>query len=90
MKNLKVKMSMLAVVIGFAGAFASSAHGSFANKTWGRESSGLYVDVTGQNQGTDYNCTGSSGICTAVYPATQNPNSNPNNPISTTPGVFSN
>jgi hypothetical protein len=88
MKNLKVKMSMLAVVIGFAGAFASSAHGAFTNKTWAKQSSGHYLNITGQTRGVNYDCNASANICTAVYPATQDPNVNPANPISTEAGDF--
>jgi hypothetical protein len=91
MKNLKVQLSGLAIVLGLAGAFASSAatH-NFSNKTWGRNADGTYTDVTGEHQGTDYSCKSSTAICTAVYPATQDPNLNPANPISTVLGDFSN
>lgn len=90
MKNLKVKLSAMAVILGLGAALATAAPASFSNKAWGKLSNGTYLDVTGQQQGTDYNCTASAAICTAVYPATQNPNVNPANPISTVAGTFSN
>ncbi len=81
----------MAVVLGLGSALVTSAAPKpFANKTWGKLSTGAYIDITGEHQGTDYQCTSSTNTCTAVYPATQNPNSNPANPLSTVSGTFSN
>ena len=88
MKNLKVKMSMLAIVAGFGFAFAGSAHGAFSNRKWAKQSTGSYTDITGQVIGVDYSCKASTNTCTAVYPSTQDPNLNPANPVSTEAGDF--
>lgn len=90
MKRSSLKISVLALVMGVGAAMATSAHASFANQTWGRKSATLYINVTGQHQGSDYTCSGTTSVCTAVYPAGQDPNVNPANPISTTPGTFAN
>jgi len=90
MKNLKVKLSALAIILGLGAAFASASPHAFANKKWALLSDGNYLDVTGQVKGSDYQCDNSSHTCTAVYPATQNPNVNPANPISQEIGTFSN
>lgn len=86
MKNLKFKLAAAALVLGIGSAMATA--NNFANKTWGRQSNGTYVDLTGHTP-DEYRCDDSSNICTAVYPATQNPNVNPNNPISVVQGTFS-
>jgi hypothetical protein len=89
MKNLKSKLVAAAMLIGLGSAMLSqAAPGRFANKTWGKRTSGVYVDLTGHST-DEYSCTGSSGVCTAVYPTTQNPNTDASNPISIQPGVFS-
>jgi hypothetical protein len=90
MKNLKVKLASAAIILGLGAAFATAAPHRFSNKTWGKEPTGGYIDVTGQHQGTDYTCSTGTTVCTAVYPATQDPNVNPANPISTVLGVFGN
>ncbi|TWR26781.1 hypothetical protein FPZ42_07015 [Mucilaginibacter achroorhodeus] len=87
MKNLKFKLAAAALVLGIGSALATASN-PFANKTWGRQSNGVYVDLTGHSP-DEYNCTASSSVCTAIYPATQNPNTNPANPISIQQGAFS-
>jgi hypothetical protein len=90
MKNSPVKLSALALILGLGAAFASAAPHRFATKTWGLQSNGTYVDVTGQSDPADYHCTSSSNTCTAVYPAAQDPNVNPANPSAIIRGDFSN
>jgi hypothetical protein len=91
MKKLKVSLAAMAVVLGLGSALVTSAAPKpFANKTWGKLANGTYVDVTGQTQGIQYDCTGVTGTCTATYPAAQNPNSNPASPLSIVAGTFSN
>jgi hypothetical protein len=91
MKSLKVSLSALAILLGLGSALLTSAAPHFSNKTWGRDPlTGVYTEVTGQHQGSDYTCKSAITVCTAVYPATQNPNADPSNPISTVLGDFSN
>ena len=89
MKNLKSKLAAMAMILGLGSALVTSAAPrNMANKTWGHRANGTYVDLTGKTE-DDYDCTGSTNVCTAVYPSTQDPNSDPANPISTIPGQFS-
>jgi hypothetical protein len=75
MKNLKVSLAALALLIGTSAAFASALHRPFTNKKWGRDpQTGLYVDVTGQIKGSGYSCTGTTSTCTAEFPADVDPN----------------
>ncbi|MFB9844027.1 DUF6520 family protein [Mucilaginibacter ginsenosidivorans] len=75
MKKLKVSITALALVLGVGTAFATTAYRPFTNKTWAlNPSTGLYMDITGQVRGVDYNCTGASGTCTADFPSDVNPN----------------
>ncbi|RFZ85114.1 hypothetical protein DYU05_05795 [Mucilaginibacter terrenus] len=75
MKNLKLKMAALALLIGSGAAFASVNHKPVLNKRWGLDrSSGQYVDVTGKMVGIGYECTGTSETCTAEFPSDVNPN----------------
>jgi len=90
MNNLKVKLSALAIILGIGAAFASATPHAFASKKWALLSDGSYLEVTGQVKGSDYQCDNASRTCTAVYPAAQDPNTNPANPISTETGTFSN
>jgi hypothetical protein len=89
MKNFKLTLSVAALALGLGSAVMTSAAPSgFANKSWGHRADGSYVDLTGVNPNT-YSCSESDNICIAVYPSTQNPNTNPANPVSTLPGTFS-
>ncbi|OOQ59993.1 DUF6520 family protein [Mucilaginibacter pedocola] len=75
MKNLKVKMAALALILGTGAAFASVTPKPFLNKKWGlNRSTGQYVEVTGQTKGADYTCTGVSETCTAQFPSDVDPN----------------
>jgi hypothetical protein len=89
MKNLKSAFVAAAMIVGLGSALLTSAAPRNPDtKTWGHRTDGSYVDLTGENP-ADYRCSESPNICKAVYPATQNPNSNPASPISTVPGNFS-
>jgi hypothetical protein len=89
MKSLKIKLSALAVILAVSGAFATRQPKHFAAHTWGRDAvSGQYTDITGEKEGTDYNCDPGTDVCTATYPAGQDPNSNPASPLSVENGVF--
>lgn len=88
MKNLKVKLSVLAMVVGLGSAFAT-VKSLDDNRKWSRDdASGLYTDITGQTVGINYDCGDGSHVCTATYPAGQNPNLNSANAISVETGVF--
>jgi hypothetical protein len=89
MKNLKVKLSALAVIMAVSGAFATMQPKHFAAHKWGRDPlTGVYTDITGETEGQQYNCDDSPEICTATYPAGQDPNSNPASPLSVENGLF--
>jgi hypothetical protein len=89
MKSLKVKLAMLAMVIGLGSAFATVKHHALSDRKWSRDaSSGQYQDITGQTQGIEYDCDLASSVCTATYPEGQNPNSDASNPVSVETGVF--
>nr|WP_067055224.1 hypothetical protein [Mucilaginibacter sp. L294] len=89
MKNLKSTFAVFALVLGLGSALLTSAAPRHLNtKIWGHRTDGSYVDLTGEDP-ADYRCTGTTQICKAEYPDTQNPNANPANPISTVAGVFS-
>ncbi|MES2063577.1 MAG: DUF6520 family protein [Bacteroidota bacterium] len=87
MKNLRLKLAVAALVLGLGSAMATTHH-AFANKSWGHRTDGSYVDLTGVNPNR-YSCAESEETCIAVYPATQNPNTNPANPVSIIFGTFS-
>lgn len=88
MKSLKVKLSVLALILGMGAAFATAKHLG-PNHKWSRDPiSGAYTDITGQQQGIDYACDEASSVCTAVYPEGQNPNSDAANPLSVETGLF--
>ena len=82
MKNQKFKVAALAMILGISGAVASSHKAAFTNHKWSLNASGVYTDITGQKQGTNYFCDESTNTCTATYPAGQDPNVNPASPIS--------
>lgn len=96
MKNLKIKLAILAILMGVSAAFATAPHRAFANQKWGRDAAtGLYLNITGQSKGIDYTCTGSSAVCTAVYPQGVDPNDQDHDaypgtaaPVSTELGAF--
>jgi hypothetical protein len=75
MKNLKLSVSLAALILGIGTAFATTSHPSFANKKWGKDPvSGLYTEVTGQSAPGDYRCTTATTSCTEEYPADVDPN----------------
>ena len=82
MKRIKINLALIAVLLGAGAAFAANSHNR-SNITWGKLSNGTYVIADSNDK-----CTSSSGLCEAVYPAGQDPNTDPSNPISTVPGVF--
>jgi hypothetical protein len=94
MKNLKVKMSLLALVLGASAAFATVQHHQSTDRKWSLdETSGVYTEVTGQLEGIDYTCSESQDVCTETYPAAVDPNNNPEGPnhvapISSESGLF--
>ena len=89
MKSLQVKLSVLAVILGMGGAFATVQHRAFSDRKWSYDAvQHQYTDITGQQVGTDYNCDPGSSVCTATYPQGQNPNSNAANPLSVETGLF--
>jgi hypothetical protein len=88
MRNLKVKLSVLAMLVGLGSAFATRKPLD-DNHKWSRDAvSGAYTDITGQQLGTDYSCDNGSDVCTATYPAAQDPNVNASGAISVETGVF--
>ncbi|MEO7215552.1 DUF6520 family protein [Mucilaginibacter sp.] len=75
MKNLKLSVSLAALVLGIGSAFATTANHSFTNKKWGRDPlTGVYTDVTGQSSPADYKCKDGANSCTEEYPADVDPN----------------
>ena len=73
MKNLKLNLSAIALLLGVGSALATSHH-SFANRKWGRDRvTGIYTEVTGMTP-PDYKCASSTNICTEEYPADVDPN----------------
>jgi hypothetical protein len=82
MKRIKMNLAVIAVLLGTGAAFASKAPRQ-DNIAWGKLSNGTYVVADANDT-----CTGASGLCKAVYPSGQDPNSDPSNPISTTAGAF--
>ena len=78
MKKLKVSLSAMALLLGIGAAFAGSSHQTLEKK-WGiNRSNGQFVDVTGEEVGTGYSCTGANAVCTETYPADVNPNDQAN------------
>jgi len=89
MNRLKIKLSVLAVILGISGAFATMQHRGLDDQKWSRNPiSGVYTNITGEQQGPDYHCTESTDVCTATYPEGQDPNSNPASPLSVETGLF--
>jgi hypothetical protein len=76
MKNLKVKLSVLALILGMSTAFAGLQHKRFGIQKWTEDAGGAYSPVTG-TKGIDYLCSESANHCTETYPDTVNPNTNP-------------
>lgn len=71
------------MILGVSGAVATAHPAKLANHKWGRNpSTGMFTDITGQQQGIDYQCNESTKTCTATYPAGQDPNVNPASPVS--------
>jgi hypothetical protein len=83
MKNLKVNLGALALLLGISAASFGAIHRS-ADHKWGLQSNGEYIEVTGQSQGPDYRCTGDENVCTETYPEGVDPNDQDND---TFPGV---
>ena len=78
MKNLKVKLSAIALVLGLGTAFATVQHHDPSDRKWTKDpSSGLYSEITGQEEGTNYDCNESTARCSETYPEAVNPNTNP-------------
>jgi hypothetical protein len=72
MKNLKVQMSMLALVLGIGTAFATVHPVGTGTKKWSRNhTSGVYTELPPSQS---YSCLDASTICTATYPDDVNPN----------------
>lgn len=89
MKNLKIKLAALALILGVSGAFATMKPRHFDAHKWSRDATtGAYTDITGKLLGQDYNCQVSSSVCTATYPASQDPNTNSDSPLSVENGIF--
>ncbi|NCD69096.1 hypothetical protein [Mucilaginibacter agri] len=94
MKNVSFKMGLLAVAIG--GTFALSTSARTLDRKWGLNSStGMYTDLTGKIQGTNYRCDASANTCTESYPSDVNPNDQANDqhpgvaePTASTEGTF--
>lgn len=97
MKNLRISMSAMALILGMSAAFATTAsnHRS-GTKTWGlNQSTGMYEDVTGQEEGLDFECRSGVTTCTEEYAEDVNPNDQANDqhpgtasPISVETGRF--
>ena len=81
MKGMKLNLAAIAVLLGTGAAFATSAKP--ANVKWRQLSNGSYVQVT-----ATYSCTTSTSTCTLSYPAGQDPNIDPSNPVSQEIGTF--
>ncbi|RFZ92876.1 hypothetical protein D0C36_15915 [Mucilaginibacter conchicola] len=78
MKNLKVKLAAIALVLG-AGSALASAHHAFATRKWGKDAStGIYTEVTGLSSPSGYRCQNSSNVCTEEYPTDVDPNNQAN------------
>ncbi|OCX54303.1 hypothetical protein BEL04_08575 [Mucilaginibacter sp. PPCGB 2223] len=89
MKNLKVKLAALAMVIGLGSAFATVKHVALSDRKWSYDASlDQYTDITGQQKGINYDCDEASSVCTATYPQAQDPNQDDSNPVSVETGVF--
>lgn len=88
MKTQKFQVAALALILGIGSAVASNRPSSLTNHKWSRDAQGIYTDITGEQKGTDYNCDASSNVCTATYPQGQDPNTNPNAPVSVELGDF--
>lgn len=91
MKNLKFKLSVMAIVLGMGSAFATLKHPDPTDRKWSRDpSTGVYADITGETKGFDYDCDANPGICTATYPEGVDPNHNPDNvqPVSVENGLL--
>lgn len=97
MKKLKVSLGALALMLGMGAAFATTHHQTL-DKKWGlNRSTGMYEEVTGLSEGTDYACTDGDDICTAQFPADVNPNDQDNDqhagtaqPTNVRSGIFGN
>ena len=97
MKDLKIKLAAMAILLGIGSAFATVTPHRTDLKRWGKYPSGLYTEVTGDVKGTDYFCNGMSSICTEEYPADVDPNNQLTDdhagiasPVNSVIGTFSN
>jgi hypothetical protein len=96
MKNLKIKLSALMILVGTGAALATVRHTRTTDHKWSRNpSSSVYTDITGQEVGSDYRCLDAAQICTATYPEGVNPNDQSSDaypgtalPSSTESGLF--
>ena len=72
MKNLRIKLSVLALILGLGSAFATIKP-QFAIKRWTQDPQSLtYTDITAL--GDNYECSESTNLCTVEYPEGVNPN----------------
>lgn len=79
MKHLKVSISAMALILGMSAAFATAGHRNLDDKKWGvNRSTGMYEDITGQSEDTEYECNSDEGICTETFPSDVNPNDQAN------------
>lgn len=69
MKKLKIPLTAVALLVGVAGAFATTApkHQSPTKTFAYDQATNQWIDVTGQTKGVDYRCNSSEQTCTAQF-----------------------
>ncbi|MFA6082772.1 DUF6520 family protein [Mucilaginibacter sp.] len=83
MKRLKINLAVIAILLGTGAAYATNFHKD-ATVFWGKRANGTYVIADSNDLCNNL----TPPVCKAEYPEGQNPNMDPSDPISTTPGTF--
>lgn len=92
MKKLNIKLSVLAIVLGVSAAYASKPEVKKDTHLWGKQSSGVWLNIDGRTEddtapyvSNSYRCDESTSSCT-VQAATQPANGS--DPAGAKPGTF--
>jgi len=75
-----MSMSAMALILGMGAALATTtSHHRAGTKIWGlNQTTGMYEDVTGLEEGLDFECRSGVTVCTEEYADDVNPNDQAN------------